>query len=349
MITSRPSLVVALLALVPAVGALGCSSQRALMLDPQDELRLPVELDAPTVSIAFADPTDARPLAEREGRAPKETDRGVPFVGEVEIERGSIVSGDDDLGDDAVESMGSTLKRYLRSIEHVKIVESSKKDDDDDRDAPRADYTLETEVLHLAAASFHSRRELDVPVVDWFLDPAVEQGFLPVANVVLRLRLRSADGRFKATRVVNASVLGSPDEAKEPAELVAAAMRAAAHETRQLTASWLVRAESAPSRGSAQQDDLPTTFLVHAVDVNRTGVVLAEIDRETGQVQWIERREGLPLIGPPGVWHLCPFDEHGVMLPPAEYAALSEGLSRSFGLQRLDQLAVYRYLGPIGR
>lgn len=340
--TLLPTIRPRLLALLVAAAALGCSSPELLALAPHE--RVPLELATPTVRLALAGPNDGRPEAEREGRDPRSEDRGVPFVGEVEVERGSEVSGDGDLGDAPLEGLASTLRSYLGSLEPVVVV--AEDDDDDGRVDP--DYVLEVDVLHLVAASFRSRRELDVPVVEWFVDPQLERRFLPAANVVLRLRLRSADGRFRAARVVNASVLGSPYEAEEPAALVAAATRAAAHEARWLVGSWLARAGSRPGAAPppARDDD---SFLVHAVDVNWSGVVLARIDRQTGQVLWIERRHGLPLIGPPGVWHLSPFDEHGVLLPPAAYAALAEGLALDFGLRRLDQLAVYRYVGPVLR
>lgn len=317
----------------------GCADPRLLTLDPVDRLELAAEVP---VRVALVAPRDARPAAEREGREPRATDRGVPFVGEVEVERGSRVSGDDDLGDVPMKGLTSTLRRYLRSIDGVHLVDTG-----DAHAAADADYVVEVEVLHLLAASFRSRRELEVPVVDWFLDPQVEERFLPVSNVVLRLRLRSRDGRFKAARVVNTSVLGGPGEAEEPGELVAGATRAAAHEARQLTASWLVRAGAAGVRAPAA--DAAGSFLVHAVDVNRTGLVVARVDRETGALLSIERRAGLPLVGPPGVWHLSPFGEDGVLLPPAEYDALSRDLSARFALQRADQLTVYRYLGPLGR
>lgn len=336
MTARRTSLGAALVGLIAA----GCASPDLLALAPRD--RLPVELEAPTVTVVLAGLDDLRPRAEREGRRPRSEDRSVPFVGEVEVERGSQVSGDGDLGDAPLEGLEATLREYLRSIEHVSVLEA----DAEDPDRAAADYVLQVEVLHLVAASYRSRREVEVPVADWFLDTDLEQRFLPVASAVLRLRLRSADGRFRAARVVNASVLGSPDEADAPAALVAAATRAAAHEARQLTASWLVRAGAAPS---APPPPAPDSFLVHAVDVNRTAVLLARIDRRTGQPLWIERRAGLPLIGPPGVWHLAPFDEHGVLLAPAEYAALSEALSEDFALQRVEQLMVYRYLGPLAR
>lgn len=342
MTTSTSGPLARALALLAAAAALGCSSPELLALAPRE--RVPLELAAPTVRVALADLADARPAAEREGRDPRSEERGIWFVGEVEVERGSVVTGDDALGDAPLEGLESTLRSYLGSLEPVEVVGAGEEDDV----SVRADYVLEVEVLHLVAASFRSRRELDLPVVDWFVDPQQERRFLPAANVVLRLRLRSADGRFRASRVVNASVLGSPDEAEEPAALVAAATRAAAHEARWLVGSWLARAGATPDAAPApaRADD---SFLVHAVDVNWSGVVLARVDRETGQVRWIERRHGLPLIGPPGVWHLSPFDEHGVLLPPAAYGALAEELANDFGLQRVDQLAVYRYQGPLAR
>jgi hypothetical protein len=332
------------LALLAAVAALGCSSPELLALAP--EARVPLELATPTVRVALTDLVDARPVAEREGRDPRSEDRGIWFVGEVEVERGSVVTGDDALGDAPLEGLESTLRSYLGSLEPVEVVGEGEDDDDDVRSD--ADYVLQVDILHLVAAAFRSRRELDVPVVEWFVDPDHERRFLPAASVVLRLQLRSVDGRFRASRVVNASVLGSPDEAEEPAALVASAVRAAAHEARWLVGSWLARAGATPGEASTPAGD-DDSFLVHAVDVNWSGVVLARVDRQTGQVRWIERRHGLPLIGPPGVWHLSPFDEHGVLLPPAVYGELAEGLADDFGLQRVDQLAVYRYLGPVAR
>ncbi|MBX3469175.1 MAG: hypothetical protein KF878_20065 [Planctomycetes bacterium] len=324
-----------LVPLLTAALAAGCASPDLLALAPDD--RVPLELEAPRVRLAMAPPRDARPEAERDGRAPRSERRGVPIVGRVEVQRGSEVSGDGDLGGAPLEGLDATLRRYLASIESVAVVRPRE-------DAtPATDYVLEVDVLHLVTTSFQTRRELRVPVVGWLFDPSLERRFLPTANVVLRLRLRSADGRFQAARVVNASVLGGPDEADDPAALAAAAVRAAAHEARRVTASWLARAGAAPL---VVDDD---AFLVHTVDVDRSGVLLARIDRRSGEVLWLERRHGLPLVGPPGVWHLAPFDERGVLLPPADYAALAEALAGGFGLQRIDQLAVYRYLGPVAR
>ncbi|MCO5169180.1 MAG: hypothetical protein M9894_22785 [Planctomycetes bacterium] len=320
-------------ALVVAALAAGCASPDLLALAPAD--RVPLELEGPTVRLALPALNDARPGAEREGRAPRSERRGVPLVGRVEVQRGSEVSDDGDLGGAPLEGLDTTLRRYLASIGPVVVVRPR------EDAAPAADYVLEVDVLHLVATSFRARRELRVPVVGWLFDPSLERRSLPTATVVLRLRLRSADGRFKAARVVNASVLGGP--AEEPGALAAAAVRAAAHEARWVTASWLARAD----QPSLPRDD--DSFLVHAVDVDRSGVLLARIDRERGQVLWLERRHGLPLVGPPGVWHLSPFDERGVLLPPGDYAALAEELAGGFGLQRIDQLAVYRYLGPVAR
>ncbi len=348
-----------LLGLPVALGLLaaGCSSSRVLELAPSD--RVPLELGEPQ-RVAVLPPTDARPRVEREGRTPKVIDRSVPFVGGVNIERGSDVSSDGDLGGDPLAALGATLRGYVGSIDGVTTSDDVTGAGGEDA-VSGADYVLETEVLHLEAGAYRARRELKAPVIGWIVNPDLEERYLPTANVVLRLRLRSADGRFQAARVVNASVLGGPDDADEPGALVAGATRAAAHEARQLTASWLARAEAgartaglpvagrSASAPSTTGDAQGTSFLVHAVDVNRLGVVLARIDRETGDVVWIERREGLPLIGPPGVWHLAPFDEHGVLLPPAEYDALSRELAERFVLQRIDQLTVYRYLGPLGR
>lgn len=347
-----------LLGLPVALGLLaaGCSSSQVLELAPSD--RVPLELGEQR-RVAVLPPTDARPRVEREGRTRKVIDRSVPFVGGVNIERGSDVSSDGDLGGDPLAALGATLRAYVGSVDGVILPDDV--DGVGEDDAGGADYVLETEVLHLEAGAYRSRRELKAPVIGWIVNPDLEERYLPTANVVLRLRLRSADGRFQAARVVNASVLGGPDDADEPAALVAGATRAAAHEARQLTASWLARAEAgartaglpvagrSASAPSTTGDAQGTSFLVHAVDVNRLGVVLARIDRATGDVVWIERREGMPLIGPPGVWHLAPFDEHGVLLPPAEYDALSRELAERFVLQRIDQLTVYRYLGPLGR
>lgn len=347
----RPIVVPALVAIALLFG--GCSTHPrprvSLAVSPEKDLGY----DSTGRTVFVAEPTDRRPQEEIEGDEPGLRSVVPIILGVVNIiyttKRGNEVTGNERFSEGALREVHRSLSDFVRSTGLFADV----------RPAKPADYVLETEVLHLAGRRYEARYRapgfiLIVVPVGGFIGGAEfgrgEVEFLSHATAALRLRLRDGSGRLVGESVVTNAVLGHPDQ-ERPEKLVPDALRGSLARARALVASWVLedahRNEQGPELARFCDEDHRKghTFLAHAVDQDRTGVVFAEIACPSGKVRRTRRVDGVPLVGRPGEWLVSPLDENGVRYPTPVYDGLTRHLSRYFVLHRTDELAVYHYFG----
>jgi len=337
------------LLLVSLLAAASCAPliRVSLRVVPRDHHDAPAATKstapATTRSILVQVPRDLRPAAEATG-----ADTKLNYVFPVLnlffwAARGSAVTGNEHFLSAAWSELHQSLVDQLRASRlFAGIIAGG------NTGTPGSpDYVLETEVLHLLASMYRASGGF-VALGGSFVE---RHDFLPQATVTLRLRLRRG-GTLVGERVVTEQQTGSAtDDQRNMNRLVPTALEKALRRTRGMVASWVLEEESQALSSEQLLAEHEAahgrghTFVVQRVNPDRSATQLVTLECPSGKVVSSRVVEGLPTVGLPGDDLLSPLDTEGVRLPRRVYDALSRHLAQHFNLQRVDQLAVYHFLG----
>lgn len=296
----------------------------------------PLPLPSTGRTVQVLAPRDRRPPAEVQGRRP-----GLTFLLPLVIYnafgwRGSSVVPAEKRTTDG---WGDLHRGLVRAVDTSGVARAA-------RSGARADYVLETSVLHLATAQFKAGHA-GFSIAAFHSNT---NNFVPNATATLRLTLRHRSGRIVGQRSVSGQTMGGPG-ARSLAVARSALNRALAR-AQIAVAAWIRRdaAKAGPSAAEIAtrlDASMPGgyTFLVRWIDADRLTVRFATVHCPTGRVVRRWQVRGLRVAGTPGRWVVSPHDENGVAYSIPYYSAMTRHLSRHFVLARLGALSTYTYVG----
>jgi hypothetical protein len=289
-------------------------------------------------TIVVAPPVDLRPKPEIEGASTEIKHIIFVGLGITVVTRGSEVTSRSDFVPNAWQELHQSvidLAHSTRLFSEVKVQGTG-------------DYVLETEVLHLLASKYRMFMGL------FLYGGAVADAkhFIPQATATVRFRLKDSRGRIVGEKVVNGTQNGEVGEIMVGMHLLPRrALEKALRTGRSLVASWIAEDVYAAVPAATHYDEFERahaqghSFLVHAVNGDRSGTQLARIECPSGKILKTTESVTLPIVGRPGHWIVSPFDENGMRLPSSVYDALTRHLAQHFVIHRIDQIAAYHYFG----
>jgi hypothetical protein len=310
----------------------------------------------PTFSIAVALPVDKRPAVEHLGEHPKtHFFFTLLFLWWIE-KRGNWVTDDYFCSPKAMPELQQLAGTYLqrtRAFNKVLLGQG------------RADFLLESEVIHLYGTYYEARRTV-VAITEagkgggGYEQSTEKAAYAAYGNAIIRYRLYDTRGggrRLVWQRSVNGTAQLPPSE--DSRRILGLAATEATRAALTSMASLLTRAlqdvspepfdavaytrllEESSAKGALR-------FVIDRASTLRTASEMLTLEHPSGRIveHRIVHNTSLP-IGRPGDWYLSRERPDGSLMAYAEYAALADYLCRFYELRRVDEVYHYLFFGTL--